>query len=167
MNFSIFFLLTNSLLIEYNTSFFYQRKNCKKHGHFKKKTNRITNISTYELRIEKEDNSASKIFTYVHELTHMINHHLDDKSITYAEKECVAHFVSLYYMDKYSLTGELKRSNLSKKWNVDDYHLAWLKNKKIKDSHKIIMKDQYMHTINKINFYIDGGVLDENNIRRV
>ena len=109
MNFSTYFLRTYILLKEKNCAFNYQRANCKKQGHYKKKVVRATGETTYEIRIEKNENDAGKIYTYTHEMAHFLNNHLDDKSLTYAQREWVAHNVGMYFIKLFNLEKELKK----------------------------------------------------------
>ncbi len=132
-------------------SFGYQRKNCKKHGHLKKKINKKTNEVSYELKIEQFDNEAAKVYTLIHELTHLLNDHLDNKDITYAQKEWVADEVSMYFIKSFGFYDLLKKSEMAKKWNIDIYGESHIKNKKISDKRKQIMIRQKTETIKSIN----------------
>ncbi len=114
-----------------NCSFGYQQKNCKKHGHFKKKTNKKTGEQKYEIRIEKNDNDAAKIYTLIHEITHLLNDHLDNKNLTYAQQEYVADYVAMYFIEELNLKKELEQSNMAKKWDIYTYSSDYLANKKI------------------------------------
>ncbi|MGL5020534.1 MAG: hypothetical protein ACRC5R_00705 [Mycoplasmatales bacterium] len=152
MNFSVFFLRTRPLLDVQKCCFKYQRKNCKKHGHYKKKTDRLTGFVTYEISIEQFDNSAGKIYTYAHELTHMLNNHLDTKILTYAQQECVAHEVGMYFVRYFELESKLKKSSLCKKYNINDYANMWIKGKKVPNKRKKIMEQQIKDTIIKIRY---------------
>ncbi len=150
MNFSIFFLRINHLLKEEHCDFKYQRKNCKKHGHYKKKKNKITGEVNYEIRIEKDDNDAAKIYTLCHEMAHFLNKHLDNKDLTYAQKEWVAHYVGMYFIEKYDLVGELKKAKINKKFDIFNYANKWIENKKITPRRQLIMDEQLKNTILKI-----------------
>ncbi len=156
MTFPIFFLRTRSLLSSCDCQFFYQRKNCKKHGHFKKKINRKTGVSSYEIRIEKEDTHAAKIYTYAHELAHMLNKHLDTKKLTYAQQEWVAHHVGMYFVQYFKLERQLKKSLLFKKFNLNEYANLWIKDKKVSEQRWTLMREQVEETIVLIT--VQGGL---------
>jgi hypothetical protein len=155
MTFPVFFLRTRYFLEVYECQFFYQRKNCKKHGHFKKKINRKTGIEIYEIRIEKEDNHAAKVYTYAHELAHMINRHLDTKSLTYAQQEWVAHHVGMYFIEYFGLERQLVRSKLFQKFNVNEYANMWLRDKVVSDQRFKLMQSQVEDTV--IAIRVKGG----------
>lgn len=155
MTFPIFFLRTRCFLEYHQCQFYYQRKNCKKHGHFKKKINRKTGIESYEIRIEREDNHAAKIYTYAHEMAHMINLHLDSKSLTYAQQEWVAHHVGMYFVEYFKLEKQLKHSKLYHKFNVNEYANMWLKDKSVSDKRWQLMRKQVEDTI--VIIRVKGG----------
>lgn len=150
MEFKNFYEATCKLLDHNNTVFGYQRKNCKKHGHVKKTVNRTTKEIKYELLIEKDDNDAAKIYTFSHELAHLLNDHLDNKEITYAQKEWVANLVGLNIIDYLGLEEELKKSRLSQKWDLDTYGENYIKNRKVTEKKYFIMENQVDVTTKKI-----------------
>ena len=141
------------LLNENNVDFGYQRKNCKKNGHFKKKI--INGISYYEIKIEKEDNEAAKIYTLIHELTHMLNGHLDDKALTNPQKEVVADQVGKHFIVKFKMIEELKNSKLNKKWDVQNYSQNWMNNRQISEKKSNIINEQIINAIDIINGYME------------
>lgn len=128
-------------------NFLYQRKNCKKHGHFKKKINRLTNEIIYEIRIDKYDIDSAKIYTFIHEWAHMYNQHLDNKDLTYAQKEYVAHSVAMYTIKYLGLDEIIKKSNLQQKWDINSYGELWMKNRQISQKKIIIMQKQIKRSI--------------------
>lgn len=142
MKFDDFLSRINPFFIEKNIAFGYQRKNCKKHGHFKKCIFHKTNIVTYEIKIEKYDNDAAKIYTLAHEFTHLINDHLDSKILTYAQKEWVADIVGKNIIEILNMRSELDDSNLAKKWNIDTYGESYIKGRKISKQRLEIMDNQ-------------------------
>lgn len=146
-NFESIFNIYECSLKEYNCTFLYQRKNCKKHGHFKKKINRKTNVITYEIRIDKDDNDAAKIYTFMHEWAHMYNKHLDVKELTYSQKEFVAHEIAMYTIKKFELEKSLECSNLQKKWDINSYGVMWMKGKQISERKLIIMNKQIQRSV--------------------
>ncbi len=150
--FEQFLIKIQPLLTDFNCDFGYQQKNCKKHGHFKKKVNRTTQLVTYEIKIEKFDNDAAKIYTLIHEITHMYNHHLDQKLLTYAQKEYVADFVAKTIILEMGLQKELEKSKLSQKWNVDSYGLDWLKQRPITLAKRKIIREQCIKTVEIVKF---------------
>ncbi len=116
-----FFEKTFIILENYNCSFGYQNKNSKKHGHVKLKTNLKTGEQSLELKIERNENIAGKIYTIIHELTHLINNHLTSKHLTSKQKEVVADTVALMFIKSYSLEEELLKSKMATKWNINAY----------------------------------------------
>lgn len=159
LSFETIFELYEPYLFENNCKFLYQRKNCKKHGHYKKKTNLNTGISEYEIRIDKDDIASAKIYTFIHEFTHMYNSHLDNKDLTYAQKEYVAHTVAMFSIKYFNLEEEIKSSNLQQKWDINTYGKLWLKDKKISSKKIQIMNNQitrsikYCETLYKREFF--------------
>lgn len=146
MKFELFFLSTRHFLQERDCAFYYQRKNCKKHGHFKKKLNRSTGEVHYEIRIERNDNDAAKIYTYTHELAHMLNDHLDSKELTYPQKEWVADQVAKNIINDLGLYQYLEESSLNKKFNINMYSRNWMKNRQISTRKLEIMEKQLIST---------------------
>lgn len=116
------------LLKEYNCSFGYQNKNSKKHGHVKRKLNIVTGQEIIEMKIEENENVAGKIYTIIHEFTHLINNHLISKDLTYKQKEVVADTVALMIINLLNMKSELENSNLSKKWDIDSYSKNYIYN---------------------------------------
>lgn len=131
-------LLNDNKIIKFS----FQRKGCKKHGHFKKRTNKVTNEISYEISIERNDNDAAKIYVLLHEFCHFINNHLDLNEITRAQKEYVCDYVALFIIKKLDMYDELSISKLSEKWDIDQYALNWIKGKKITEKKRIIMINQ-------------------------
>ena len=158
MTFNYFLKKIEPFLIKNNINFGYQRKNCKKHGHYKKI---IKNDSVfYEIKIEKDDNDAGKIYTLIHELTHCINNHLDEKKLTVPQKEMVCDQVSKYYINKFNLHQEILNSKLHQKFNILLYSAIWMKNRNVSDEKMLEINRQIENTIKIINSYLE---VDENN----
>lgn len=159
VSFETIFTLFEPYLFEENCSFAYQRKNCKKHGHYKKKTNLTTGESTYEIRIDSEDIDSAKIYTFIHEFAHMYNSHLDNKDLTYSQKEYVAHTVAMFSIKYLNLEDDIKTSNLQQKWDINTYGIMWMKDKQISEKKIKIMNNQitrsikYCETLYKEKFF--------------
>lgn len=148
MKFEVFLSKVNPLLEELNCDFGYQRVNCKKNGHFKKKTR--NGIISYEIKIEKLDNDAGKIYTLSHELAHAYNKHLDLKELTYPQKEYVADQVGKLIIDYLNMQKELKKSTICQKFNLDSYSINWMKKRQISAKKVAIMDEQVVYTVKKL-----------------
>ena len=158
MTFNYFLNKIDPFFQEHNIKFGYQRKNCKKHGHYKKMIK--NGLVSYEIKIEQNDNDAGKIYTLIHELTHCINNHLDEKKLTISQKELVCDQVSKYFINKYDLHQEILTSQLHKKFNVLLYSANWMKNKNVSDEKMLEINNQIEKAIKIINYYLE---LNENN----
>ncbi len=139
------------LLTYKNCSFGYQRRNCKKHGHLKKRISRVSGEVSYEIKIEREDFDAALIYTFIHELTHHLNDHLDNRNLTYAQQEWVADEVGMYFIKKLGLMYELESSKLAKKWDIHGYGDKYIANKRISTKRRKLMTYQKDNTIDKIS----------------
>lgn len=90
---------TRPLLIEYNTTFHFERKGNKREGALTQREIRDITIEGRSLlsrvvKIQRGIEFSLQIHTYFHELTHMINNHIEqeknDIQLTTAQKEYVA-----------------------------------------------------------------------------
>lgn len=158
INFDFIFTSLSPLLRYKNCSFGYQRKNCRKHGHVKKRYNRITGDVSYELKIEKNDIDAALIYTFIHELTHHINDHLDSNKLFYWQQEWVADQVALYFINKFELYNELQKSLLASKWDISKYSSNYINGKKLTKARKDIMQSQKTNTIMKMEKLISNNI---------
>ncbi|MFV0246713.1 MAG: hypothetical protein ACK5HS_02125 [Mycoplasmatales bacterium] len=142
------------VLKAYNCSFGYQRSDSKKHGHFKIKTDRVTGEETWEIKIERNDNDAGKIYTLIHETTHLLNNHVQNRELTKKQAEVVADTVALHFIYKFNLKEELNNSSVSKKWDVDQYTNTYIKNMSLSNQRKELIIKQIDSTID----YLDKGI---------
>lgn len=142
------------VLKTYNCFFGYQRSDSKKHGHFKIKTDRVTGEETWEIKIERNDNDAGKIYTLIHETTHLLNNHVQNRELTKKQAEVVADTVALHYIYKFNLKEELNNSSVSKKWDVDQYTNTYIKNMSLSNQRKELIIKQIDSTID----YLDKGI---------
>ncbi len=141
-DFESFFERFFIILENYNCTFGYQNKNSKKHGHVKLKTNLKTGVQSLELKIERQENIAGKIYTIIHELTHLVNNHLTSKHLTLKQKEVVADTVALMFIKSYNLEEELLKSNLAKKWNINSYSKDYIKSMTISKQRAYLVVDE-------------------------
>lgn len=130
---------TQSLLIEYNATFSFERKGNLREGVFTQKE--IKNLingqsgSIKIIKIRKDTLFISKIHTYFHELVHLINNHnnqeLNKIKLSTPQKEYVAEVTSQALI--YSFCGGLLIENIpsNKKWDHTIYVKEWIKNAKM------------------------------------
>ena len=145
-------LAINPYLKRNNCTFGYQQKCIKKHGHCKL---RIKNgIKLYEIKIEKNDNDAGKVYTLIHEFAHFYNSHLENKDLTRPQKEYVAHYVAMGIIDYLRLKKELTESAINKKFHIDSYGKMWMKDRRLTIKQKEIMINQEKNTIKYLKKHI-------------
>lgn len=151
----IFFIEFMNILKEYNCEFGYQNKGSKKHGHVKRKINLNTKEESLELKIERDENLAGKVYVIIHELTHLINEHVISKNLSRKQKEVVADTTAIMYVKTYGLYNDLLKSNMSKKWNVKLYSNNYINNMafSLKKEDEIIkqIKETYCFLIKKLS----------------
>ena len=94
--------LITPFLKEHNINLGYQRRGCKKQGHYKEYY-QDNKVIKKEILIEQDENDAGKVYVLIHELTHVINNHLHDKTLTKPQKEVVADQVAKHFINKWNL----------------------------------------------------------------
>lgn len=141
---------TQKILNSYNCSFRFLRSDSKKNGHIKAKINRQTNEYTLELAINANDNCGGMVYTVFHELTHLINNHLFDRSLSKKQAEIVADTTALYFVKYYGLLDEYKSSNVAQKWDINNYSNFYIDNMQLSKKRYAIIIEQINTTKNKL-----------------
>ncbi|MGL4590028.1 MAG: hypothetical protein ACRCUP_07315 [Mycoplasmatales bacterium] len=145
---------TLPLLTRFNCDFKYLRKNCKKNGHLRRKYTDYTR-SDYqdEIRIESADDDVSKIYTMSHEITHLINNHLESKTLTAKQKEVVADTVAKMIV-KRICTDDLSRASISRKMPIDDYAKNYIQNMALSEQRSKLIIHQILVSFQTIINYL-------------
>lgn len=137
-------------LDENNIILGYQRKGCKKQGHYKERY-LGTELISREILIEGNENDSGKIYVLIHELTHVLNNHIHDKSLTKPQKEVVADQVAKHFINKWELVDEIKSSAIYQEQNLLAYSQQWLNNRQFSEKKSEIINQQIDYSITFIN----------------
>ncbi len=140
-----FFQNVTNLLQQYDCSFRFLRKDSKRNGHVKIK--KINGIYYRELAINKKDNDAGKMYTIIHELTHLVNNHVHSKNLTSKQKEVVADSTALYFIYCCGLLTQYKNSNVATKWDVLNYSNAYIDSMQISEKRSKVIIDEIRNSI--------------------
>ncbi len=127
---------TRTLLLEYNTTFQWERKGNSRDGaltqkNLKEKIDNL-NLLVKVVKIRKDVPFSSQIHTYFHELTHLICNHNNQNMnegeiLTTAQKEYVAETTAQALLHSFvgGMTVEQLESN--EKWDATKYIESWVK----------------------------------------
>lgn len=154
MRFNQLVELITPFLEENNINLGYQRKGCKKQGHYKEYYQNNILIKK-EILIEKNENDAGKIYILIHELTHVINNHLHDKTLTKPQKEVVADQVAKHFINKWELINEIRESSVYQNQDLLAYSQKWLNNRQFSDKKSEIINQQIEYSIYIINQFVE------------
>ena len=149
---------TRPLLLEYNTTFQWERKGNTREGALTQK-NLHKNVAGINLlvkviKIRKDTEFLSQIHTYFHELTHLVCNHndqqLNDYTLTTPQKEYVAEVTAQALLSTF--VGGIKIEEIPKtdKWDPKDYILSWIKSGKFSDKKILVMWEQINFSYEKI-----------------
>lgn len=161
-NFETIYKELEEILVNENCSFRYQNSNSKKNGHLKIQKNLQTNIFKIEIAIERKDDEVSKIYTFIHELTHLINHHHLKKDLTKNQKEIVADTTSKMIIKAFDFETDLQNSTISRKMNIKYYADIYLKNMQLSEKKRELIIKEIMDSYNLIiSIFCNRGYLVE------
>lgn len=146
--------LITPFLKEHNINLGYQRRGCKKQGHYKEYY-QDNKVIKKEILIEQDENDAGKVYVLIHELTHVINNHLHDKTLTKPQKEVVADQVAKHFINKWELINDIKTSNIYIEQDLLAYSQKWLNNRQFSDKKSEIINKQIEYSIYIINQLVE------------
>lgn len=164
VDFENFWEVTKIIVSQFNCRLRYLRSDSHRNGHAKVTVNRQTGEKKYELAINRYDNPGGKIYTIIHELTHIINNHMLSRNITRKQAEVVADTCAYYFLNRYKLVEEFKTSHVAKKWNVEQYANKYIDIMQLSpNSYKKIIEQINTSKIDILHLYLENGLIEENN----
>lgn len=142
-----FMKVISKILDEYDCSFGYVNRGSRKNGHVRLRIDKVMNQRSLELKINRNDNVAGKVYTLIHEVTHLYNEHLESKNLTRKQAEIVADSVAMIFIYALKLEVKILDSDVASKWDVFEYSNNYIKSMACSDKRKIEIFRQIRNTV--------------------
>lgn len=123
----------------------------KKQGHIQYKVSRSTNeVEHIEMKLVRQNDFISMVYVFFHELTHLVNEHPLDKSITSKQKEIVADTVAKILIEIFFELSSLYDTELSEKLALPTYSINWMQNATLSEPREKIVFEQIDNALKKV-----------------
>lgn len=161
IDFENFWEVTNKIVELFDCKLRYLRVDSHRNGHAKVVINRETGEKKYELAINKNDNIAGKVYTIIHELTHIINNHMLSRYVTRKQAEVVADTCAYYFLSRYNLLELFSQSNVASKWDVSEYANKYIDSMGLsKISYQRIIGQINNSKVEVLNLFLKMGLIE-------